>query len=111
MTRLGWCILLVAALCAAHPARSAAHPAPFSFVDVRLGAGTLDVTVVAHVWDVAYEFDIDDPALVLNPDILRPRGERLGELIGERLRLTVDGRLLALDGWSAPEILRERQSV
>lgn len=111
MTRLGSCILLVAALCAAHPARSAAHPAPFSFVDVRLGTGTLDVTVVAHVWDVAYEFDIDDPALVLNPDIMRPRGERLGELIGERLRLTVDGRPLALDGWSAPEILRERQSV
>ena len=111
MTRLGSCILIAAALCAAHPARSAAHPAPFSFVDVRLGAGTLDVTVVAHVWDVAYEFDIDDPALVLDPDILRPRGERFGALIGERLRLTVDGRPLALDGWSEPEILAERQSV
>ena len=111
MTRLGWSLPVVAALCAAAPARVAAHPAPFSFVDVRLGAGTLDVTVVAHVWDVAYEFGIDDPALVLDPDILRPRGERLGELIGERLQLTVDGRRLVLDGWSEPEIVRERRSV
>ncbi len=111
MSRLGWTLLIGAVCCTAVPVRSVAHPAPFSFVDVRLAAGTLDVTVVAHAWDVAYEFDIDDPALVLNPDILRPRGERLGTLIGERLRLTVDGRRLALDGWSAPEILRERQSV
>ena len=111
MKRLGWSLLVVAGLGGAHPARSVAHPAPFSFVDVRLGSGTLDVTVVAHVWDVAYEFDIDDPALVLDPDILRPRGERLGELVGERLRLTVEGRALALDGWSEPEILAERQSV
>ena len=111
MPRFGWILLIGAVLCAAAPARVAAHPAPFSFVDLRLGGGTLDVTVVAHVWDVAHEFGIDDPALVLNPDILRPRGERLGALIGERLRLTVDGRRLALDGWSEPEILPERQSV
>ena len=96
MKRLGWCLLIAGASVAAAPASVAAHPAPFSFVDVRLGSGTLDVTVVAHVWDVAYEFDIDDPALVLNPDILRPRGERLGQLIGERLRLTADGRPVAL---------------
>ena len=111
MSRPGWILLIGAVFCAAAPARVAAHPAPFSFVDLRLGGGTLDVTVVAHVWDVAHEFDLDDPALVLNPDILRPRGERLGALIGERLQLTVDGRRLALDGWSEPEILPERQSV
>ena len=111
MKHLAWCLPIVAAFAAAGPARAVAHPAPFSFVDVRLAAGTLDVTVVAHVWDVAYEFDIEDPALILNPDILRPRGERLGVLIGERLRLTVDGRRLDLDRWSEPEILAERQSV
>lgn len=105
-------LLLLAAACAVlAPARASAHPAPFSFVDVRLASGALDVTVVAHVWDVAYEFDIDDPALVLNPDILSPRGERLGALLGERLRVTVDGRAVELNRWSAPEILSERQSV
>jgi hydrogenase/urease accessory protein HupE len=111
MKRPGWLLPVVAVLCAAAPAPATAHPAPFSFVDVRLAAGTLDVTVVAHVWDVAYEFDLDDPALVLDPDILRPRGERLGAIIGERLQLTVDGRRLEWSGWSEPEILAERQSV
>ena len=109
--RLGWSLLVVAAFAATGPARALAHPAPFSFVDVRLGAGTLDVSVVAHVWDVAYELDIADPALVLNPDILRPRGNRLAALIGERLQVTVDGRRLELDAWSDPELLPERQSV
>ena len=104
-------VLVLAALCAAGPVRALAHPAPFSFVDLRLADGALDVTVVAHAWDVAHEFDIDDPALVLDPDILGLRGDRLGALMAERLRLTVDGRPLALERWSAPEILRERQSV
>ena len=111
MKRLGFVLLVAAVLVAAGPARAPAHPAPFSFVDVRLEAGTLDVTVVAHVWDVAHEFDIDDPALVLNPDILGPRGDRLGSLIGERLQVLLDGRRLTLDEWSDPEPLPERQSV
>lgn len=110
MTSLGRRLLAAVAV-AAVPAAAAAHPAPFSFVDVRLGGGTLDVTVVAHVWDVAHEFGIDDPALVLDPDILRPRGGRLGALIGERLRLTAGGRRLDPGRWSEPEILAERQSV
>ena len=111
MKRLGWCLLIAGASVAAAPASVAAHPAPFSFVDVRLGSGTLDVTVVAHVWDVAYEFDIDDPALVLNPDILRPRGERLGQLIGERLRLTADGAPSHSTAGPSRRSWRERQSV
>ena len=111
MTRLGRSLLVVAALGAAAPARTVAHPAPFSFVDVRLEAGSLDVTVVAVAWDLAHEFDIDEPALVLNPDILRPRGRRLGMLIGERLHVTVDGRRLTFADWSDPEPLQERQSV
>lgn len=109
--RLGRLLVVVAVLVAAGPGRALAHPAPFSFVDVRLAAGSLEITVVAHVWDVAHEFDIDDPALVLNPDILRPRGERLGALMGERLHVMLDGRRLTLDEWSDPEPLPERQSV
>ena len=115
MARLARWLLLVAAVGAVGPARALAHPAPFSFVDLRLLASgpetELEVTVVVHAWDVAYEFDLDDPALALDPEILLPRADRLAALVGERLNILADGRRIMLDQWLAPEILRERQSV
>ena len=111
MRRVAWHLLVVAGLVAAAPAPARAHPAPFSFVDVRIEAGALDVTFVLHTWDVAHEFGIDRPELVLDPYILQPRAERLVSLIGERLLLTVDGRPVTLDDWSDPEPLADRQSV
>ena len=111
MRRVVWSLLVVAGCVAVAPSPARAHPAPFSFVDVRIEAGVLDVTFVLHTWDVAHEFAIDPPDLVLDPDILRPRAERLASLVGERLRLTVDGRRVTLDDWSAAEALAERQSV
>ena len=104
-------LLVVAALAAAGPAPARAHPAPFSFVDVRIEAGTLDVTFVLHTWDVAHEFAIDRPELVLDPYILQPRADILTAIVGERLELTVDGRRVTLDNWSDPEPLADRQSV
>ena len=111
MRRIARHLLVVAGLAALAPAPARAHPAPFSFVDVRIGAGALDVTFVLHTWDVAHEFAIDRPELVLDPYILGPRADRLTAIVGERLRLTVDGRPVTLNDWSDPEPLAERQSV
>ena len=111
MRRLVRLLLVAVGVAAVAPAPARAHPAPFSFVDVRLQAGVLDVTLVLHTWDVAHEFAIDPPDLVLDPDILRSRAEQLIAIIEERLQLTVDGRGVTLDDWSDPEALAERQSV
>ena len=107
MTRL--CLVLVLFLGIGAPAE--AHPAPFSFVDVRIQSTAVDVTVVVHVFDVAHELDIQPPDRVLDPAILGPGAERLAALVGDRLRITTDGRLVALDSWSTVEPLPERQSV
>ena len=88
-----------------------AHPAPFSFVDVRLLGTTVEVTIVAHAWDVAYELDVEPPAGALDPAVLQRGAPRLGTRFTERLQLTVDGRRLVLDTWSTGEPLPERQSV
>ena len=101
--------VLVALLCTS--ARVYGHPAPFSFVDVRIQSTGVDIVVVLHVFDVAHELDIQPPDHVLDPDILTPHAERLVTLIRDRLQIRADGRLLAIDTWSAAEPLPERQSL
>jgi hypothetical protein len=90
-----------------------AHPAPFSFVDIRIDTTTVDLEVVMHVFDVAYELGIDTPKEALDPAVLRRGAGRLAELLRERLHFTVDGRPLRVDvsSWSSPTPLAERQSV
>ena len=107
--RLAACAGLAAV--AGVPAPAAAHPAPFSFVDLRVESTTMDLEVVVHAFDVAYELAVQPPNRVLEPGGLGTRAARLAELIGERLAITVDGRRVAVDGWSDPEPLPARQSV
>ena len=88
-----------------------AHPAPFSFVDVRIQGTSLDIEVVIHAFDVAYELGVNQPDRVFDPAVLGPGTERLIALLRDRLRITADGRPLSFDGWSGAEPLPERQSV
>ena len=113
MIRMAYRFIVCAGLAAAFwiPAPAAAHPAPFSFVDVRIQSTTIDLEVVVHAFDVAYELAIQPPNRVLEPGGLGTRAARLAALVGERLEITVDGRRVIVDNWSDPEPLPERQSV
>ena len=113
MNRLVRVVGVVSGLIAAFgTARSASsHPAPFSFVDVRIQSTTLHFEAVVHAFDVAYELGIQPPDRVMNPGGLGTRGARLAELLRERLRVTVDGDLVDIGSWSDPELLPERQAV
>ena len=113
MIRMAHRLVVCAGLAAAFwiPAPAAAHPAPFSFVDVRIQSTTIDLEVVVHAFDVAYELAIQPPNRVLEPGGLGTRAARLAALVGERLEITVDGRRVIVDNWSDPEPLPERQSV
>ena len=55
VSRLAIGVLL--ALVLARPA--AAHPAPFSYLDIVFRNGSIDGTLVVHVIDVAHELKID----------------------------------------------------
>ena len=110
MKRLGPAVLVAVALCGvATPA--GAHPAPFSFVDVRIYPTSVVIEVVVHAFDVAYELGIDPPDRVFDPATLGAQGGRLAALLRERLLITADGRTLVFDTWSSAEPLAERQSV
>ena len=89
----------------------AAHPAPFSFVDVHVHATSVDIEVVVHAFDVAYELGIEPPNRVFDPAELGQHAGRLAALLRDRLVITADGRTLTFDTWSSEELLPERQSV
>lgn len=89
----------------------AAHPVPFSYVDVRVDPAALDVTIVAHVYDVAHDLGIEPVERLLEPAMLASRAEAITTLLRNRLQLLGDRRPLGAGSWSAPEALPERQSI
>ena len=66
-------LVILGTLAVASPA--AAHPAPFSYVDVLLGERSVDVSVVAHVFDLAHDLEIDDPEDLLDSGVVAKRAE------------------------------------
>ena len=102
-------IALLLFLAAAKPA--AAHPVPFSYVDVRIASGEIDLTVVAHMYDVAHELNIDPANQLLDAAFVAQHAGQLIALVRDRLQLAACNSVLANAPWSAPEILTDRQSI
>jgi hydrogenase/urease accessory protein HupE len=91
------------------PAR--AHPVPFSYMDISIEPGAIDLTLVVHVFDAAHELGVDPPELLLDPSVLSLQGNKLVALLRSRLQIAAGGRTLSEMAWSAPEALSDRQSV
>jgi len=92
-------------------APAAAHPVPFTFVDVRLERGALELTLVAHVFDVAHELALNPPGQVLDAAVLDAHGSAVAALLRSRLQISVNGARLTDSEWSAPAPLPDRQSI
>jgi hydrogenase/urease accessory protein HupE len=99
------------ALLLAFPIPAAAHPVPFSYLDVHLERGALELTLVVHVFDAGHDLGIDPPDRLLDPAMLESQSRALVALVQSRLQLTTDGRSLTNGTWSAAIPLRDRQSV
>jgi hydrogenase/urease accessory protein HupE len=93
------------------PVTVAAHPVPFSYIDVRLEPSALDLTVVVHVFDVAHDLGLDRPEGLLDPLALAPRAGAITNLLRSRLSLRADGQTLEAATWTTPEPLPDRQSL
>jgi hypothetical protein len=102
---IGVCLVLLSALPAA------AHPVPFSYLDISLSPGSADVVVVAHMIDIAHDLNIDPPEQLMKADVLHQRRADIAALLGGRLHLHADATTLTAGAWSEPEALLERQSV
>jgi hypothetical protein len=92
------------------PAHAIAHPAPFSFLDLRLGPDQLEGTLTIHDFDVAHDLGIAAPESLHAQSVAESYRDQLSRLMASRLRLTFDGSTQALQ-WTGIEALPDRQSV
>jgi len=88
-------VTLALALAQAVPALS--HPAPFSYLDVRLSGAAIEGTLVLHDFDVAHELKLPAPDPLLDPVRLPQYATQIADLVLERVRMNADGRNLQWD--------------
>jgi hydrogenase/urease accessory protein HupE len=87
-----------------------AHPVPFSYLDVQIGPSAVDVSLVAHIFDLAHDLQINPSDRLLDASLVAERQRAMETMLAPRLRIAADGRVLEGE-WNGVEILRERQSL
>jgi hydrogenase/urease accessory protein HupE len=102
--------LMIACIGLGAASLAAAHPAPFSYLDLHLEDERIHGSLVIHDFDAAYELKIGEPALLLDPSVAHAARDTLIPLINVRLRLLADDDEL-VPSWGAIETLPERQSL
>jgi hydrogenase/urease accessory protein HupE len=101
-------LLLFLALLAGASAASA-HPAPFSYLDLRIGDEVIEGALVVHIIDVAHDLNIASPEKLLERSTAYGNLDRLTALIMQRLVLTA-GQPLMIQ-WGDVDVLPERQGI
>jgi hypothetical protein len=71
-----------------------AHPAPFSYLDLRLSQGQLEGTLVAHVIDLGHDLNVTPADALFDPALAESKKEAILNLLRERLHFYADGRSL-----------------
>jgi hydrogenase/urease accessory protein HupE len=87
-----------------------AHPVPFSYLDVQLQKSSIDVSLVAHIFDLAHDLQVTPADRLLDPAVVAEREATMRTILAPRLELSADGHVLTPE-WGNIEILRDRQSL
>ncbi len=102
-------VLLLFALLAMCPSPAAAHPAPFSYLDLYLGDTEITGSLVIHSFDVGHELGIDPPERVLDQAIADSIRARLTALLTPRFTIRTD-RILVPE-WTGIDVMPEQNGV
>jgi hypothetical protein len=97
------CVLTIASI-------ASAHPVPFSYLDVQIEKSSVDVSLVAHIFDVAHDLQVTPAERLLEPSLVAEREAAIRAMLAPRLELSADGRPLSPE-WGTTEVLRDRQSI
>ena len=100
-------LVLALLLCAAD---AGAHPAPFSYLDLRLNASEVSGTLVVHDLDAAHDLKVASGESLLDAAVAAKYRDSLVALLSPRLTIAFDGTPVAID-WGAIDVVPERQSV
>jgi hypothetical protein len=87
-----------------------AHPAPFSFLDLRIDGGRVGGTLTIHDLDAAHELGLADTVALLDASAARRHGAALATLLAHRLSIAIDGRPVVAT-LSDMEPLPDRQAL
>jgi hydrogenase/urease accessory protein HupE len=99
---------IVCVLLASAPA--AAHPVPFSYLDLRVDREAIDGTLVVHMFDLGHDLEVDPPERLLDASVLSGRAQAIVALLSSRLTIVADGVTLP-GAWSSVEPIPDRQSI
>jgi hypothetical protein len=91
------------------PSIAAAHPAPFSYLDLRIGADRIDGQLVIHMFDAAHELGFAQPEALLDRRVAAGNEDRIIAFVTPRLAFTADGPL-AIE-WGDIDTIPERQGL
>jgi hydrogenase/urease accessory protein HupE len=103
---------LLLMLCLTLPAAAPvlAHPAPFSYIDVRLDGTAIELTVTVHEFDAAHDLGVEDASRLLDATELARHSDALRTLLRDRLQIWVAGERLSGE-WSAATAVPDRQAI
>ena len=91
-------------------ASASAHPAPYSYIDLRLDGARLHGAVVVHAFDVAAELGEASPDEAIDGARAEVNGRRLGAILARRITLAADGAPVSLR-WTTVTPLADRESL
>jgi hypothetical protein len=92
------------------PSIVSGHPAPFSYLDLRLNANGVNGTLVVHDLDAAYELKIPQTESLLDASVAARYRDALVALLSPRITIAFDGAPVQVQ-WGAIDVVPERQSV
>jgi hypothetical protein len=100
---------LAAILWLAFTPAAAAHPAPFSYLDIVFGESGIEGSLVVHIIDVAHDLGITPVERLLDDALVQRERERIFALVAPRMVLRAGGRLTPQ--WQSLEVLKDELAL
>jgi hydrogenase/urease accessory protein HupE len=92
------------------PRAAAAHPVPFTYLDLRITDNAIEGTLVAHIFDLGHDLNIGPAERLLDPVIAAQQASAIAKLFDGRLTMAADGVTLTPQ-WSSAQVVADRSSV